>query len=1165
MRFAGIDLPQGLVSAHADGQVVFFVGAGASMAAPTRLPSFGALTQRIAKLAGAAPPTAEELAEPDVFLGRLDAVPGVDVHRLVEQEIRRGRKRNRLHDALAVLAAASGAPRLVTTNYDDHLHRALTAHHLVHTVFEAPALPDGNDFEGLVHLHGRIGQPPRRLVVTDADFGTAYITRGWAPAFLRDVFSEFVVCFVGYSHDDRMMDYLAKGLPSNAKDRYIITEVDDGERWERLRINPILYPHREHAAVIDLLGRWGSWARDTPYDRAGRIRLLAGATPPADPDDYDFLAASLNDPALVREVCAIAEGAEWSDWMVQQAPFRALVGDGDETVAVEARRQVAQWVADQAAISKQSNHVYQVVSSSTGPLDPLLISAVLWSIERDDIEPDVRSVWLRWALASADLGIGGQQELELLWASDVELSWDDTMLLLDYLANRWTPERRTPIGWTDAPRVHLDHGLDQGIKRLQAAADAEALHEILNWATAYFEQAHRRVGFRGRAFDGWSYARSSITPDGQDHWSRHDPENVLIDLARDTLATVRTRAPQTAITFRQIWLASRAPLLQRLALHEYASMEEDPGRQVAVLIEHDLLFDGALRHEVYELVAVATPKLTDEQFANLVAKVSRAPAPMSLDGSGAPDERRRDRNVYSLLHWLVKHRPGAAPPAELSDIQRRHPKWSEDDHPDFTRHMTSGVTSLEDEWPWQPDEFHAMVANDPQRALEHMRKHSPSEPDIGWWGAGNMLEKTVEKWPEDGFGLWATADAEERGRILAGWATAPMSDDQLDRVVQSIVGVELAGTEREVARLLRPWTNDGAIADRWVRRPDGRTLARRLQDALTESESSIEGGDLYTAAINSTPGTLAEFWVAAAVEDARQGTYPGGGLSIEVADGLEDLIQPAGRGLLAQAPLVLHMNFLFRADPAWTRAHLFPLIDPHQRHWSEIDGLWNVLLSGQFSDDLIQQGLLEWIPDIAPSIEAGSTIARAMARVCALIAVQSTIDDGTRIRWLTRFVARAPLGVLVQWTREVADMIDDFEPEARTSLWHRWMRTYLRQRADGSPRALAAEETTVLVGWLPALPDVRDLHEGIDQLLRAGTGLASSTAMWRGLDVSDEALRHAPDEWARLIARLLTCTEALPWGLDRWIDSAIATLEDAGAAMESLQVLKRERFRFGGR
>ena len=48
MRFGDVDLPAELVSAQADGRLVLFVGAGASVPAPSNLPTFRELAQRIA-------------------------------------------------------------------------------------------------------------------------------------------------------------------------------------------------------------------------------------------------------------------------------------------------------------------------------------------------------------------------------------------------------------------------------------------------------------------------------------------------------------------------------------------------------------------------------------------------------------------------------------------------------------------------------------------------------------------------------------------------------------------------------------------------------------------------------------------------------------------------------------------------------------------------------------------------------------------------------------------------------------------------------------------------------------------------------------------------------------------------------------------------------------
>ena len=62
-------------------------------------------------------------------------------------------------------------------------------------VFRAPALPLGNDFNGIVHVHGAVSHPGG-MVLTDKDFGRAYLTEGWARRFLVALFRHFTVLFV---------------------------------------------------------------------------------------------------------------------------------------------------------------------------------------------------------------------------------------------------------------------------------------------------------------------------------------------------------------------------------------------------------------------------------------------------------------------------------------------------------------------------------------------------------------------------------------------------------------------------------------------------------------------------------------------------------------------------------------------------------------------------------------------------------------------------------------------------------------------------------------------------------------------------------------------------------------------------------------------------------
>lgn len=123
MWFQQVEVPDELVGAARDGQLVIFVGAGASRDAPASLPDFKQLVTDIGTQV-ASVPTEREHERPDMFLGDL-ADMKIDVHSLVAKAIDPpGSAPNRLHHAIMSLAAVHPPLRVVTTNYDQHLETA---------------------------------------------------------------------------------------------------------------------------------------------------------------------------------------------------------------------------------------------------------------------------------------------------------------------------------------------------------------------------------------------------------------------------------------------------------------------------------------------------------------------------------------------------------------------------------------------------------------------------------------------------------------------------------------------------------------------------------------------------------------------------------------------------------------------------------------------------------------------------------------------------------------------------------------------------------------------------------------------------------------------------------------------------------------------------------
>jgi len=207
MRFGQIDIPEEILDAQEDGNLVIFVGAGISRDEPSELPDFELLAKQIGENTGM--PYDNKSEEPfDQYLGRLnkikidalkddksqetlDQLPDllekakIFIHIQAKQILTQGDPQpNDYHLMIPRLFPNATKLRIVTTNQDMLIHLSAGKHWKDLPIYEAPALPLGNDFSGLVSLHGNVRQEPGRMVLTDSDFSRAYLTEGWARRFL---------------------------------------------------------------------------------------------------------------------------------------------------------------------------------------------------------------------------------------------------------------------------------------------------------------------------------------------------------------------------------------------------------------------------------------------------------------------------------------------------------------------------------------------------------------------------------------------------------------------------------------------------------------------------------------------------------------------------------------------------------------------------------------------------------------------------------------------------------------------------------------------------------------------------------------------------------------------------------------------------------------------
>lgn len=305
MRFFadGPNIPDELLEARDQGNVVFLCGAGVSI--PAGMPSFLGLARSVIDELGV-PPNAhlrsllscsEDESIPEAARPSLDQIfnllqreyPASEIDYFIAKRLR-----TRPHTCvsthrtvLRLSRSADGKPQIVTTNFDLLFQYADKG--LAHYV--PPVLPDlasGQSLNGLVYLHGRInsrikrGEARQGFVLSSSDFGRAYLAEGWATQFVRDLLDRYIVVLLGYSANDPPVEYLLQGLQASERERrepifaFVSRSQDFAQTtWSDRGVTALTYPSPsgDHSALWNTLDAWAERADDPPAWRQRTVEL----------------------------------------------------------------------------------------------------------------------------------------------------------------------------------------------------------------------------------------------------------------------------------------------------------------------------------------------------------------------------------------------------------------------------------------------------------------------------------------------------------------------------------------------------------------------------------------------------------------------------------------------------------------------------------------------------------------------------------------------------------------------------------------------------------------------------------------------------------------------------------------------------------------------------
>ncbi|TQJ33049.1 SIR2 family protein [Arthrobacter sp. SLBN-122] len=1136
-----VAVPRRLLDALNDDRLVVFAGAGISIPAPTRLPGFEALARALAANAGY-PHVLDDPSKIDAFLGRVEDYSGGNVHRMAEELLApHGRRGNRLHNLIIELSATASL-RVVTTNFDPYLSRAAKRARLRNREFVGPAVPLGHSFSGLVYLHGKFPLADNdSVVLTDRDFGEAYVTGGWATRFLTSMFSTYTVLFVGYSGTDTVMRYLTRSLPPAGIEHFAFVPTSELDKWEGLGVTPIPFPiERRFAALPEALDAWKNSVSTTHIGRLEKISRIVEQGPSLSALDESYLSSAFMRVETLQHFLAVADPSVWLRWCAERGDLDDLWKKSVERGTDEAYAW-AEWCG-RSVEGSDPLLLFRVIHQHGGGVADALWSAIWRTLITEYPQPHVAGPYLSVLLQGASRS--RRLELSLLLLQAASSDREGAMRLLEWAVTPTPAFEKSMWSLSEDYDVRIDfdvngdrHHAKVAWQRLLPLSSSESSAMMMICIGLLTSSSGASRHFSGRPLDPISTGRAAIEPHNQDQYG--DRCQLLIDVARESVRGQAELWQQEFLPVLRWMLQSSSTVVQRLALdalHHFHSMQVDTA--VRLVLDHKLLFDHRVKHEVFRLLAAFYPKASKSTKEALlkIASQSHAVAP------DVPSDYER----YNLLVWLSKlDASDEATRKALERIQEENPAFEPRENPDFESFFFEfGTGEKAEKAPVSGrlskesaesiiQEVRGFNEEFPQEWLQELAEAASSAPRIEKLlrGLGESNLWSEELWdillpalekcaaPGDMAGLLEVlANHPSRTRYLYSLESL-ISKAWSDKAPQKVDDVKPV-----LAALYKLWQSVGAASE-----PEG-----------------DQEPDAYSSARSSARGRLALHYLQGMGVLARIAPETPV-LAGEIRGVIESMIGNE-RDLHTVTILAGSTGWFFSEYEDWADNKLLPLFD-----WTlspEVAAAtWSGFLNGSsWSSHTVEK--------LSESVRSGySWVSRYIPEAMpAFVDHHSFLFSSGLLpdndpTWVDAFTLAATVEERELWIDSVSRRYGDTGPSPEA--WRRLL-TYWARRARNTPIGLDGIEVNALLQWL--FLTETSLPEALAVLLSSPIPRAPDEGSRINFDYNKLPVTQYPAECGKVLTRVLQGCAVGAW-LGQGLEPIVRHLGRSGARAEALSVV----------
>ena len=1107
MTINGIDFPEKLLKAVNDGTLVVFAGAGVSVGKPTSLPSFTDLTARIAKIAGEQ--FDKEVVLEDVFLGKLES-KGMEVTKIVAEELRPLKELpNQFHYSIIDLFSSVETTRIVTTNQDLMLELAAKKRKRALPVYTAPAVPYGDDFYGIVHLHGDINDH-KRIIITDRGFGEAYMMNGYASRFLKEMFEKYTVLFIGYSYDDIIVRYLTTAITAKSvNDAYILSNGEPTEQLRRTGIKSIEFNKGDFGNECESIKRLGELTKRGLTDWMARINSLEMDSPPIDKETQDELLYGIKESNVQRKFCERIQGKNWADWLNEHGVFNNLFVS--DATLLPSERVWASWLAkyykdDELLYLIQTHKEINIEFCHTILIEACnthnnysneLFAVYVGMFHSMGIKP--------YVLLSLVEEAARRKMYPLMWMFFWKLCEVSIILEPWYFSSLSKSGVRCSFKWKCE-----DYSLRDIWKRILPKEFEDPL-SILRDATITIEKMYTLfMPIKGE------YKLDSVNMiDIENKNGFHENEDVLyvlVEMIEHAYKLLHASAPDKADNWLLDSINSRYVLVQRIAL---LLLRKNISTCAGIKLERVLqacdLHDDSLRTQLFGLIADIYDDLSTRDQRQVISAIWDA----NIDFSNWDDDKKQERSLYYYrfrwYQWIKDNcKSTDLIDKKILDIKKRYPDFNKEEHPDIPYY--TATVKWGSESPVSVDDLLGMTSNE---ATDFISDFHPDPFIIGPDREGLMLSvvEAIKESFEWGIGLMGSLIGKNYWKqdiwthVFQGLEYTTETKKQFVRVLDLLNDDVIKNAVTPLSRYINQ-----VLQKSTLRNQLSRVLRERLYKLLVlmwnnRGLSLLDEENYINRSLNNATGLITHSLLSL-IPSSEQG------LPRWFTKVVETVIEKDRERYEFICVINGYAAHLFYRDQEWTRKHVFCYLNSDDSH--EKTAAWEGFLS------MVSNFSLNFGEEVLPYFKNETEIRKKIDKglrnrfIYDYTLLLAYVSDNPIENYLGEFLRYASLQDRQHFAYSIGSILEKMSQEARVNIWNRWLKEYWGLRNKKVPAELDRGEYKEMLNWVLYDGIIKD---GVDLIDNSNIQSLNVGSFFRKL-LASELIDRFPNECADYVIKL---------------------------------------------